>query len=235
MCVRESCAHAIAPVLLPEIQVRNRVRLLQRAEPLQVLHDADDFNAVRPDDDHAANRPAVRPDVAGERLVHDGDARTVHRVAVIEFATLDDADAQRLEVPRTDERRAHLIRLRRIGRVAGKPHRRDRAGPAGQRRNARRTCRKHARQRFEALDDVALIGPGAIVREAHEARPEPDDGHAIRVEARAAVEHEEAAHEQAARAEQQHRQCDLHDDQPFAHDRRAAGRRRTFPLSWPGP
>lgn len=41
----------IASVLLPEVQVRNRIRLLPRASPLQVFHDADDFNAVGPDGD----------------------------------------------------------------------------------------------------------------------------------------------------------------------------------------
>jgi hypothetical protein len=63
--------------------------LLQRTSPLQCLHGADDFNAVGPDGDHAADRPAVRPDVAGERLAHDADARTAHRVAAIEVATLE--------------------------------------------------------------------------------------------------------------------------------------------------
>ena len=52
--------------------------------------DTDDFNAVGPDDHHAANRPAVRPEVAGKCFVHDGDARTVHRIAVIEFAPFGD-------------------------------------------------------------------------------------------------------------------------------------------------
>jgi hypothetical protein len=66
---------------------------------------------------------------------------------------------------------------------------------------ARRTCRKNAWKRFEALDDLALIGPGAIDREADEAWAKPHDGDAIWVEARAAVEHEEAANEQAARAQ----------------------------------
>ena len=100
----------VASVPLPEIQVRHRIRLLQRVDPLQVFHDADDFNAVGPDDHHAANRPAVRPEVTGQCVVHDGNARTVDRIAVIEFAPVGDADAQRLEVPGTDERRAHLIR-----------------------------------------------------------------------------------------------------------------------------
>jgi hypothetical protein len=111
---------------LPKIQVRHRVRLLQRVNPLEVLHDADDFNAGGPDGYHAANRPAVRPDAAGERFIHDGDARTVRHVMVVEFAALHDTDAQHLEVPRTDQDRAHLIRLRRIDRVAG-----SRTGVAG--------------------------------------------------------------------------------------------------------
>ena len=134
-----------------------------------------------------------------------------------------------LKYPR-DRRTSCDTRYARDGSadVPGQPHWLSRPR-APVRRRDRGAGRKHARQRFEALDDVALIGPGAIVREAHEARPEPDDGHAIRVEARAAVEHEEAANEQAARAEQQHRQCDLHDDQPFAHDRaRPAGAGRSL-------
>ena len=177
--------------------------------------------------------------MACQRLVHNGDARTVHRVAVIEFATLDNADAQRLEVPRTDDRRAHLIRVRRIARVPasglrlrrgrpGKLRRRDRLDPPG-RRSARGAGGNNAWKRLEPLDDFALIGPGAFVRETCETRPEPHNGHAIRVEARAPVEHDEAANEQAARAEQQHRQCHLPHDQPFTHDRaRPAGGGRPF-------
>src|SRR5262249_42183122 len=153
--------------------------------PLQILHDADDINAIEPDCDHVADRPAFRPEVARERLVHDGDARSVDGVAVIEFAALDDSDAQRLEVPRTDYYRAHLKGVRRIGRVSGKPRRRGRLG-APRRGRARGAGRKNAWKRFEARDNLALVSPGAFVREADEARPEPHDGHAIRIEPRPA-------------------------------------------------
>ena len=55
-------------------------------KPLQVFHDTDDFDAVEPDGHEAAERFAVGPEVPGERLVHDDDARTVCSVAVVEFA-----------------------------------------------------------------------------------------------------------------------------------------------------
>ena len=66
----DGVCHGVASIPLPEIQVGNRIGLLQRAQPLQILHETHDFNAVGPDDHHAPDRSAVRPEVAGERLVH---------------------------------------------------------------------------------------------------------------------------------------------------------------------
>ena len=75
--VRESCAHELLRSCCQKFRYHDRVRLLQRVKPLEVLHDTDDFNAVTARRIiNATNRPAVRPDVAGEGLVHDGDART---------------------------------------------------------------------------------------------------------------------------------------------------------------
>ena len=166
----------------------------------------------------AADRIGIRPELAGEPLVHDDDARRGRPVALSEQPASLQRNAQRFQIPGShvqhagrDDRlpRSHHISLGNDHAAAAVPAEREEAADAG---------RLHARQRADALERAAHIrSQRGIIRIPGGQRAHAPGHHVLRLEARVDAQELPEAREQQSGADQQH-ECQRHlrDDEPAA-------------------